>query len=188
VTVKHEPSVRASVTADEIVAQTRALDLDGGAERTERRNLMAVVVSILRTTVWGVAVVLWLVSATAWAQTTDGAFAQLSPGEQKIARSLFEAQTRSTAPGAPRPLTLNQIAAKKQGHEGWGKVFKDMKTQGLLTEKNLGQVVSRFEEQRHETRGAVTGRTHEETDKGIVSGAGHGVDREMSTGGGGGRT
>jgi hypothetical protein len=142
---------------------------------------MRVVVSILRTAVWGAALGLWLVSASAWAQTTGGVFAKLSPGEQKIARALFEAQTRSTAPGAPRPLTLNQIAARKQSHEGWGEVFKGMKRQGLLTEKNLGQVVSRFEEQHHETHGAGTGRTHEETNKGMLSGTGRGIDGGVST-------
>ena len=30
-------------------------------------------------------------------------------------------------------------------HEGWGEVFKDMKAKGLLTQKNLGQVVKDFE-------------------------------------------
>jgi len=101
--------------------------------------------------------------------TTDGRFANLSPGNQKIARSLFEAQV---APAEPPPggttndgtatggtmvsattdgtatattgsaWTLDQIAAAKQSGQGWGNVFREMKAQGLIEAKNLGQVVS----------------------------------------------
>jgi len=86
------------------------------------------------------------VAVSAWAQTTGtGAFDKLSPGDQKIARALFEAQsTTPSKSGAATPLTLDQIAAKKQ-HTGWGEIFKQMKAQGLVTDKNLGQVVSNFE-------------------------------------------
>ncbi len=81
-------------------------------------------------------------AVSAWAQTTGtGAFEKLSPGDQKIARALFEAQTTS---GGATPLTLEQIAAKKK-HSGWGEIFKHMKAQGLVTDKNLGQAVSSFE-------------------------------------------
>ncbi|HEY3144915.1 MAG TPA: hypothetical protein VGJ75_01120, partial [Dongiaceae bacterium] len=51
-------------------------------------------------------------AATGSASTT-GAFDRLSPGNQKIARSLFEAQ-QPTANGSA-PLSLNQIAALKTG-------------------------------------------------------------------------
>jgi len=82
------------------------------------------------------------VAVSAWAQTTGtGAFDKLSPGDQKIARALFEAQSTS---GGATPLTLDQIAAKKK-HTGWGEIFKQMKAQGLVTDKNLGQAVSTFE-------------------------------------------
>jgi hypothetical protein len=80
----------------------------------------------------------------------EGAFDRLSPGNQRIARALFEAQPQpqpdlpGTTPPAPRPLTLDEIADKKLAGEGWGNVFKDMKAQGLVEEKNLGQVVSRW--------------------------------------------
>jgi len=81
-------------------------------------------------------------AVSAWAQTTGtGTFEKLSPGDQKIARALFEAQTTS---GGATPLTLEQIAAKKK-HTGWGEIFKQMKAQGLVTDKNLGQAVSSFE-------------------------------------------
>ena len=91
-------------------------------------------------------VVAFGVAVSAWAQTTGtGAFDKLSPGDQKIARALFEAQsTTPSKSGAATPLTLDQIAAKKQ-HTGWGEIFKQMKAQGLVTDKNLGQVVSNFE-------------------------------------------
>jgi hypothetical protein len=87
------------------------------------------------------------VAAGAWAQTTGtGAFDKLSPGDQKIARALFEAQSaaQTSSSGGATPLTLDQIAAKKN-HTGWGEVFKQMKAQGLVTDKNLGEVVSSFE-------------------------------------------
>src|SRR5438093_495475 len=51
------------------------------------------------------------------------------------------------------PLTLDEIAAKKQGGQGWGEVFKSMQSQGLVQEKNLGQVVSKYN---HSTKGVVT--------------------------------
>ena len=142
--------------------------------------------------------------------TTTGAFEQLSPGNQKIARALFEAQqTETTTTGttgtgtatggtATKPLTLDEIAAKKQSGTGWGEVFKQMKTQGLVQDKNLGQAVSRYNHQ-HKSGGVVTtasGKTfskshhsgkesdgdHDKSgavsgdhDKsGVVSGSGHG--------------
>ena len=96
----------------------------------------------------------------------DGAYAKLSPGNAKVARALFEAQvttampmtkTGATTAAAPKALTLDQIAAMKQNGRGWGQIFQTMKTQGLLADKNLGQVVSRYQHQ-HErsSTGAVT--------------------------------
>lgn len=98
------------------------------------------------------------VAQTAPPPATDphaGAFDKLSPGNQKIAEALFEAQQASTAPGAPKPLSRDDIAAMKQSGRGWGEIFKDMKQQGLVTEKNLGQAVSRFN---HEHRLPPPGR------------------------------
>jgi hypothetical protein len=107
----------------------------------------------------GAALALVLVPLVAWAQTEGtGAFTRLSPGEQKIARALFEAQPTS----ASTPLTLDEIAAKKQGGQGWGEVFKQMKARGLVTQKNLGQVVSSFERQHNDAttrRGNAAGNT-----------------------------
>src|SRR5207245_9827313 len=90
----------------------------------------------MRRVMIGAIVALVLVSVGAWAQTTGtSAFGQLPPGEQKIARALFEAQT------GPTRLTPDQIAEMK-GREGRGGVFKQVKAQGLLTQKNVRQVVS----------------------------------------------
>jgi hypothetical protein len=73
------------------------------------------------------------------AQTPRGAFERLAPGDKRIARSLFEAQRRELPPGGR--FTLDQIAAKK-GSEGWSLVFREMKAQGLVTARNLEQVVN----------------------------------------------
>lgn len=86
-------------------------------------------------------------TSTAQQSTTtssnEGAFDELSPGNQKIARALFEAQKTDTASSPTKSLTLDDIAAMKQSGKGWGQVFQEMKAQGLVQEKNLGQVVSR---------------------------------------------
>jgi hypothetical protein len=88
--------------------------------------------------------------------SVDGAYAKLSPGNAKVARALFEAQVTNTTPtsrrqtptgAAPKAMTLDQIAALKQGGQSWGRVFETMKAQGLVQDKNLGQVVSRYQHQ-----------------------------------------
>ena len=131
----------------------------------------------MRRVMIGAIVALVLVSVGAWGQTNGtSAFGQLPPGEQKIARALFDAQT------GPTRLTPDQIAEMK-GREGWGRVFKQMKEQGLLTQKNLGQVVSNFERQHSEARGATTGRGRDEGASGASAG-GNGTGRGASHGGG----
>jgi hypothetical protein len=88
---------------------------------------------------------------------TAGDFRQLSPGNQKIAQALFGAQRPATA--GPR-LTLDQIAELKETG-GWGKVFRQMKADGLIQARNLGQVVSAHEHAIHAAGGgrvATTGR------------------------------
>jgi hypothetical protein len=76
--------------------------------------------------------------------TTAGAFDRLPPGNQQIAQALFEAQLASKPPGTPLALTPDDIAALKQSGQGWGDVFKHMQAQGLVQEKNLGQVVRTY--------------------------------------------
>jgi len=77
---------------------------------------------------------------------STGAFSKLSLGNQKVAASLYEAQNARTSPtGSPsRPLTLQQIAAKRLSGQSWGDIFREMKAQGLVQEKSLSQVVSRY--------------------------------------------
>lgn len=75
----------------------------------------------------------------------EGAFDSLSPGNQKIAQAIHDAQPR-TAEGQPvdGSLTLDDIAAMKQSGAGWGNAFREMQQQGYIDggTKNMGQVVS----------------------------------------------
>lgn len=120
---------------------------------------------------------LLLVASHGWAQQTGGtpaagSFQSLSPGNQNIARSLFLAQ-HATSNG-PAPLSLNQIAALK-GREGWGQVFSQMKSDGLVDAKNLGQVVSGYQHQLHEP-GATAALVHPTPGhaSGLAAGGDHG--------------
>ena len=132
---------------------------------------------------------------------TAASFDSLPPGEQKIVRALHEAQAAPS--GTSRPLTLNQIAQRKGGRQGgWGNVFKEMKAQGLVTQKNFGAVVSDYEHrhppsstarvdkadrERGEAKGTASG-SRDHGDRGTASpssaggmghggGAGHGGGR-----------
>ena len=102
-----------------------------------------------------------LLATPGWAQSTTtsttttttiptGNFDSLSPGNQKIGNALFSAQKTT---GTVTPLTKDQIAGLK-GTEGWGRVFKTMKADGLISAKNLGQVVS---SSNHSLRSSTTG-------------------------------
>ena len=121
------------------------------------------------------AILLLFGAATADAQVAPppqatGAYQKLSPGNQKVARALFEAQTvamttTTTSAGKPsvpspastpssssasghKPLTLDQISSMKQNGTGWEYVFRQMRAQGLLTEHNIGQVMARHSQSR----------------------------------------
>jgi len=124
-----------------------------------------------------------VVVATASAQTTtttqsttptsnpnQGAYDKLSPGNQKIANALFDAQQTSTQPSgstsgtstgststASKTYTRDDIAAMKQSGKGWGVVFKEMKANGYYPgAKNLGQVVSGKYQPQSGTTGSTT--------------------------------
>jgi len=105
--------------------------------------------------------------------TSTGAFQNLSPGGQKIAQSLFDAQH---PPSGTNALTLDQIAALK-GKEGWGRVFKEMKADGLVQARNLGQVVSGHAKTTQTT--SSTGTTTRSTQ--TTSSARTGGSRHVST-------
>jgi hypothetical protein len=80
----------------------------------------------------------------------NGAYERLTPGNQKIARALFDAQAALVVPGptsGAKTLTLDEIAAQRQGGQAWGQVFQAMKMRGLVHESSLGQVVNRYEHQ-----------------------------------------
>src|SRR5215470_2716648 len=86
------------------------------------------------------------------AASPSGAYAKLSYGNQKVAAALYHAQNpavASTAHGvapAARPLTLEEIASKRRSGQVWGQIFREMKAQGLVHEKSLGQVVARYQQ------------------------------------------
>src|SRR5262249_61702747 len=86
------------------------------------------------------------------APSPSSAYAKLSFGNQKVAAALYQAQNpavASTAHGAApaaRPLTLEEIAAKRRNGQVWGQIFREMKAQGLVHEKSLGQVVARYQQ------------------------------------------
>jgi len=100
-----------------------------------------------------------------------GAYERMSPGNQKVARALFYAQSAAFSPAPPngsgaraaRALTLDEIAAHKQGPHGWGQVFQAMRSQGLVHETSLGQVVSRYEHQRSRAAAAPARPGKDET-------------------------
>ena len=80
------------------------------------------------------------------APRVSGAFADLPRGERKIALSLYAAEPHHGA----GTWSLDRIAAAGQ-HEGWGKVFHEMRADGLVHARNLGHLVSA--EHRHEFAG-----------------------------------
>ncbi len=114
------------------------------------------------------------------APAPDGPYARLSPGNQKIAKSLFDAQSTQTATGTGGGTTastadgsgganwtLDEIAVAKQG-TGWGPLFKDMQDAGAIPDdvKNLGELVSgRYRP--HDTGSETSGVTAGEVGDGI---------------------
>jgi len=136
---------------------------------------------------------------------TAASFDSLSPGGQKIVRALHEAQAAPSTTFSP--LTLDQIAERRGGRQGgWGKVFKGMKAEGLVTQKNLGAVVSDYQHrhspssatradgvgrERGEARAAAS-RSRDDRDRGAArpssaGGMGHGAGAGHGAGHGGGR-
>jgi len=102
-------------------------------------------------------------TTTTSSNPNEGAFDKLSPGNQKIARALYDAQPTSTQTSGSTSTTsktysLNDIAAMKQSGKGWGVIFKDMKANGQLPPdaKNLGQLVSGKYHPESSTGGSTT--------------------------------
>ena len=124
------------------------------------------------------------------AASPSSAYAKLSFGNQKVAAALYQAQNpavASTAHGvapAARPLTLEEIASKRRNGQVWGQIFREMKAQGLVHEKSLGQVVARYQQTSDAVPGPLAtdngaGRLHaaEAGSNGNASGAAHAVGK-----------
>jgi len=111
---------------------------------------------LLTTPIWAQSLSGTAMSSSESSSATAGAFQSLSPGNQKIANGLFTAQPQTT--GGRARLSRDQIATLN-GAEGWGRVFDQMKADGLLQAKNLGQVVSRHEHQIHTSSPATMGQS-----------------------------
>jgi hypothetical protein len=71
---------------------------------------------------------------------SKGAYKQLSPGNQQIAEALFNSQIVGV--GTRQAWSLDRIAATKQNGVGWGHVFQRMQAEGLIKERNLGNVLA----------------------------------------------
>ena len=96
------------------------------------------------------------------ASAPSGAYDKLSLGNQKVASALYQAQSPGVAakissgsPQASRPLTLEELASKRRAGQTWGQIFREMKAQGLVHEKSLGQVVARYQQTSDAVPGAV---------------------------------
>ncbi len=127
--------------------------------------------SLNRSLIFGIAAALffWTSAMAETVVDTGGqqaSFDQLSPGGQKHANSLFDAQQ---AGDGGEVMSLDNIALAKQ-ETGWGNVFKQMKEDGLVLEKNFGQIVS--------GQGKIdTGKTD------TTTGAGESTDTDSTTAG-----
>ena len=130
-------------------------------------------------------------STTPTSNPNQGAFDNLSPGNQKIARALYEAQQANAQPSGSTSTTTtskmysrDDIAAMKQSGKGWGVVFKDMKAQGYYPEyKNLGQVISGS---KHQGTSGTSGRTTITTASGksqVIGKSGKGHFGDSASGG-----
>lgn len=81
--------------------------------------------------------------------STTVTFEELSSGNQMIARSLLDAQLPDES-DMDQAWTLDQIAAAGSS-DGWGHVFQQMHSEGLIQAKNLGQVVSTYARNTHQS-------------------------------------
>ena len=117
-----------------------------------------------------------------------GAFDKLSLGNQKVAAALYYAQStgdsRNGTTIAVRALTLEEIAAKRGRGQAWGEIFRELKAQGLVHEKSLGQVVARYQQTLDTTPGLLASDTsggrsnaNEVGSNGSAGGAVHGVGK-----------
>jgi len=77
--------------------------------------------------------------------TGVGAYAKLSPANQKTADALFQAQKASaTGTMGMSGYTRDQLAVMKQSGQRWDQIFRQMKAQGLVKDKSLAEVINRY--------------------------------------------
>jgi len=128
---------------------------------------------------------------TSGTTTAVSAFDKLSLGNQQVASALYQAQGSGAAatstngtPPAARPLSLDEIAAKRRSGLEWGRIFKEMKAQGLVQEKSLGQVVGKYLQPSEPGLGLVAigngsgkSRALEVGSNGSAGGAAHGIGK-----------
>lgn len=88
-----------------------------------------------------------------FAQVPGGSFERMAAGHQKAARAIFEAQKPGLPRGA-RPLTLDELAERKQGGEGWVRIYESLKSRGLVEARNLGEAVNDYD-RRHQLSSAI---------------------------------
>jgi hypothetical protein len=80
--------------------------------------------------------------------TPASSFEQLSPGSRMIAKSLAWAQGASEFGAEPASRgtrwSLETISAARIEGRSWGEVFRQMKADGLITARTLGDVVNSY--------------------------------------------
>jgi hypothetical protein len=96
-----------------------------------------------------VGIVLCTTDAGAQSAKRRSPYDALAPGHRKIAQALFLAQTTPADDVVATPLTLDEIAARRMRGQDWGRIFKDMKAQGLITDRNLARSMMRYEATMH---------------------------------------
>ena len=74
-----------------------------------------------------------------------GAFERLSPGNKVVAEALFNGQV--VTDNGKAPLSLDLIAASKR-RSGWGRIFRQLKRDGLIDARSLGELTSGRYQQR----------------------------------------
>ena len=77
-----------------------------------------------------------------------GAYDALSPANKKIAEALFNGQI--VTPDGKAPLSLDLIAASKE-RSGWGRIFRQLKKDGLIDARNLHDLMRRSTKGRNGT-------------------------------------
>lgn len=91
-------------------------------------------------------------STAAAESSPDGAFAALSPGNQKVAQALHDAQIPPPVPApnvragsrpAARTMTLDDIAAKRRACGDWTCVLRSMRARKLIEAKTINEVLAR---------------------------------------------